>query len=220
MHPNETRLLQRLRSPELAHSLRGFDEGETRHLLEQAAAALEGVYKDRDRAREEAHVAGARAKETPDAEAIGRALLTATSAGEQIVSAAREQAQDLIAEATAEAERMSEQRRAAGEELEQARAGLARERDDMLRELEADRQEMLMHARAEAERLVAEARSEVERLRSEAEEVAAFLETKRAAFVEMASDALERLERIESGAPDTETAETLVADLHPGGSGS
>src|SRR5689334_6903775 len=203
MHLNETRLVQRLRSPELSHSLRGFDEAETRRLLEEAATALAEVYAARDQARNEAYVA-AQAKDAADAEAIGRALLTATATGEQIVASAKEQAEHVVAEATTEAEGIRAEAREVRDELE-------REREGERRRIDGDRHELLAAARIEADRLRAAARVDVARIRQEVNEVAALLESSRAAFAERAAEALERLHRVE-----TEVATELVADLHPG----
>jgi cell division septum initiation protein DivIVA len=216
MHPNEMRLLQRLRNPQLAHSLRGFDEAETRRLLGEAAVALEMAYKDRDRMREEARVAALKAEETTNAEAIGRALLTATATGEQIVASAKEQAEHVVAEAAAEAERMLDRARAAGEEVERERGGLQREREDARRQLELDRQDVLASARVEADRLLTAARSEAARLQQDADRLAEDLEAKRAGFVERATAALEHVERIESrGSGEDQVGDGLVADLQP-----
>jgi cell division septum initiation protein DivIVA len=224
MHVNETRLVQRLRNPELPHSLRGFEETATRKLLEEAATAFATACEQRDEARGELHVAKDQTLGgAADAEAVGRALLAATATGEQIVASAQEQAAQLIDEVKAEADRVLAEARATGEQMDAARAELQREREAEHRRLKADRQEVIASARvegerqvaerrAEADRLVEETRGEVARLRREAEDVGAFLESKRAAFAEAASAALERLERIEEGA-----AAELVADLHPGG---
>jgi cell division septum initiation protein DivIVA len=195
-------MLKRLRSPELARSLRGFDETDTRRLLEEAATALKVVYEERDRLRKEAHVAALNAAaEAPDIEAIGRALITATATGEQIVADAQERAEHLVAQAAAEADAIRaeavEAREQSERETADERAALEREREEEQRRLVADRHEALGSARAEADRLIAQARAEVQRLRREAEEIAAFMESKRSTFVEMAGMALEELERME-----------------------
>jgi hypothetical protein len=220
MHPNETQLVQQLRSPELSRGLLGFDQGETQQLLEEAAAALEAAFEARDRAVEQSRLAGlraARAGPRPrDAEAVGRALLTATSAHDQLVTSGKEQADRLVARATAEADAIRAEAVEAREQLERRtadeRAALDREREAERRRLAADREEGIKSARAEADRLLMQARLEVARLRRDAEEVALFLESKRSAFVETAGGAVEWLDRIERrAAPD----EDLGLDRDP-----
>ena len=195
MQPNETLILRRLRSPDLAHSLRGYDETETGQLLEQAATALEAAYQERDRMREEALRAGPKAEAVPaDLEAIGRALLTASATGEQIVADAQERAEHLVGRATANAEAIR---------AEAVEAG----------------QQTVASARAEADRLIAEARAEVERLRGQAEEIAALMESKRTGFVEFAGAALDELERMErrtgGGGSDLQPLEALAKPVPP-----
>jgi cell division septum initiation protein DivIVA len=233
MHINETQLVSRLHSAELPHSLRGFDEEATRQLLNEAADAFEKACEQRDQARSDLHVAKEQASGvSADAEAVGRALLAAQSTGEQIIALANEQAGQLIDEVKAESERLLAEATTAAEQVEAAREALQREQAEERQRLAADRQEViasaraeverelgntraeadrvLAEARAEADRLLADAHAEVARVRREAEEISAYLESKRAAFVEMASAALERLDRIEDGG-----GRELVVDLHP-----
>jgi len=223
MQQNETLLLRRLRNPQLARSVRGYDETETGNLLEQAATALEAAYIERDRVRHEMrHASLESAAVPPELEAIGRALVTATQTGEQIVGAAQQQAEDLVAQATAEADAIraeAVQAREQGErEIADERAALEREREEEQRRLVADRHEAVVSARAEASRLIAQAQAEVERLRGEAEKVTALMESKRTVFVEMAGAALAHLERLENrpgGDSDSEPREARPKPVPP-----
>src|SRR5690348_15188417 len=122
MPSGETELVRRLRNANLPRSLRGFREDATRQLLEQAANVLERACRDRDRAFEDAKAAvGARGDDSPQTEAVGRALVTATSVSDQIVASAREKAEHLVAESEQDAaRRIAEARQAADELLHEA----------------------------------------------------------------------------------------------------
>jgi hypothetical protein len=142
-----------------------------------------------------------------DADAVGRALVTATSTGEQIV-----------AEATAEAARLAEEAQAARERLEretdELREELEREREAERRRLAADRQDV-MPANPRRGRAAAHGgarRGFAAPLRGGRPRRVRRGEA--GAFVEAANAALAELERL--GRPAGE----LVADLHPGGPSS
>jgi cell division septum initiation protein DivIVA len=219
---SDTRLVQRLHSAELPRGLRGFDETATRQLLNEAASAYAKACEQRDTARGELHIAKQRLSgQMADAEAVGRAILTATATGEQIVAAANDHAARLIDQVKAEADRLLSEARAAGEQVEATREQLEREREAERQRLAAAREDLLASARAESDRQLADARaeadkqlaqahSEVARLRRETKELAAYLESKRADFAEGVSTALERLKRI--GRPSDDA---LLADLNP-----
>jgi cell division septum initiation protein DivIVA len=216
MQPHETLMLRRLRNPELARSVRGYDETDTKSLLEQAATALETVYEERDHLhRETRRVSMETAVVPPDLEAIGRALLKATETGEQIVAAAQQRAEQLVAQATAQADAIRGEavgvREQAERQMTERRVALESELEEERSRLAAERQRVAASGRAEADRLLTQARDEVERLRGQAEEITALIESKRTAFVKMAGAALEQLERKESRANDDSDGELLEA---------
>jgi len=166
-------MLRRLREPELARSLLGYDENETGRLLELAAAALEAAYEERDRIRSEARRTSLEAAAVPsDLEAIGRALLTATETGEQIVGAAQQRAEDLIAHATAEAETIRA-------EAVKAREHAEREGEQIGGAAQQRAEELIAHATAEAETIRAEAVKARERAEREIADERAALERER-----------------------------------------
>lgn len=209
MAENETQMVLQLRNADIPHAMRGFQEEATKKLLDEAAGVLERVIRERDSAREEAGRTAAVAApqdDTSQTEAIGRALVTATSLSEQIVASAEEKAEHLVAEAQAEADRRLADARAAVEQIQ-------RETEGQRLHLDATREEVLAKARVEAEQIVRDAHAEVARLREESAGLRATLQTRTAAVIEAARAALERVEAL-AGPSQPEPGE-LLTDLQP-----
>jgi cell division septum initiation protein DivIVA len=194
MEANEAAIIRQLREPDLPRGMRGFQEEATQELLRKAGAALERVTSERDRLRSDLEAARTSTEETPagrgaDAEAIGRALLTATSMSDQIVADAKEQAERKVAEADAEAQRV----------LAAARA----EADEIERGLEGARERLELEVKGERERLEAQLTNERSRLERELEELRQETQTRRAGL---------EAERDELLAGAKDAAEKLLAD--------
>lgn len=230
MDATEVRILKELGADNLPRAMRGFQEDATRRLLREAAKALHAAAEARDRlqhATEEARRA-AEEDDAPDAEAIGRALVVATSMSDQLVASAKEKAELLVAEAEAEVERLLGEARASAAEAEREVAGqrdrlerdfaaLKQDAEKQREQLATERRNALAHVRDEAERMVDEATAEVDRLRAEADELRTLIESKTSAFVEIAQAALLQLEQLEAArpaapAPARDPAE-LLSDL-------
>jgi len=223
-------LLKRLREPDLPRAVRGLQEEATRSLLAEAASALEETAAERDTLRRETEATGAAGGEhggATDVEAVGRALVTATSLGEELVASAKEQAEQIVAEARAEAERVvGAAHEAAGaaerdlaverDRLEGELAGLRAEIGTRHEQLEAERNETLAHARGEVEQILAVAQAEAQRIREEAEGLRATLAARTNAFVGAARAALEQLDELEARRGESKPAGAeLLADLRP-----
>ncbi len=229
MDSGETRILNELHDAELPRAMRGFQEDATRRLLTEAAGALQRAAERRDRLQHELRTLKSAAEDddAPDAEAIGRALVVATSMSDQLVASAQEKAELMEAEAEAEAERLlakareeaeAAEREVAGQRdrLERDFAALKRDSADQREQLAAERKEALELARAETERMVREAGAEVDRLREEADALKAFVEAKTNAFVGIAQAALEQLEGLDQMShPPAATAGAGGAPLRP-----
>jgi len=113
-------LLGRLRNPDLPRGMRGLQEDAARRLLTESAVALEELARECDELRE---VAETRARETEgeggpaDAEAVGRALVAATSVGDGLRASAEADASRIVAAGRVEAERIVEAARAEAAEI-------------------------------------------------------------------------------------------------------
>ena len=139
--------------------------------------------------------------EVADEEAIGKALLAATRAGEEIAAEARSAAERITADAEARAGAILDQATAAAEEREPE---LAEARLD----LERVRARTLDEAQEEAERILANARQELERLESYAARLRSLLVDNQRRFAELAESALGQLEDV-----DAETGSSSPGNL-------
>jgi cell division septum initiation protein DivIVA len=189
MEVNEATLARSLREPDLPRGMRGFQEDATQELLRKAAAALERIAGERDRLRSDLEAARASADETqrgPDTDAIGRALLTATSMSDQIVAEAKEQAERRVAEAAEEAERVLT---AAHKEVSELERGLEGVREQLEREVAGERERLERQLASERSQL----EHEVEELKREAETQRGRLEAERDELLSGAKDAAEQM---------------------------
>jgi cell division septum initiation protein DivIVA len=171
---------ERLQSAEPPRAIRGFDEGETRALLWDAAKLLEAAAEEREALQREFEQLRSKARdEVAGKEAIGNALLAATRAAEEMAAEARASAQRIEAEAEARAAAILEQATKSAEQREEETAA---ERARLEAELAAARarvEEENASARAELER-------ERERLQQEQDSLRGALESERAKVVEEA----------------------------------
>jgi cell division septum initiation protein DivIVA len=189
MEVNETTLVLRLRDPDLPRGMRGFQEDATLELLRKAASAVERLAGERDRLRSDLEAARASAEEGQrgaDADAIGRALLTATSMSDQIVAQAKEQAERRVAEAEQEAERVLAAARTEAGALER---GLEDAREQLEREAAATRERLEQQLASERSRL----EGEVGELQRATETQRERLEAERDELLAGAKDAAERM---------------------------
>jgi cell division septum initiation protein DivIVA len=182
---------KRLRSAEPPRAIRGFDEAETRALLKVAAQRLDAVADEWEGLQEELErLRAAAGDETAGKEAIGKALIAATRAGEEMAAEARASAERIKAEAEAEAAAILERATKAAEEREHesvvararleaehaaARAGLEEEHAAKRSELERERERLAQEqeslrsvAERERTRALEEARAEAEAIVAEA----------------------------------------------------
>src|SRR2546421_6182658 len=106
--------VQKLRTVELGRAVRGVDPEQVRELLDQAADLVAAAAREQDKLRSEVE----RLREATDESAVGKALVTATRAGEAVIAEAREQAASLSAEAEAQATALLEQMKAQAEKRE------------------------------------------------------------------------------------------------------
>jgi cell division septum initiation protein DivIVA len=215
--------------------MRGFQEEATRKLLEQAATALHRIAVERDTLRREAEAAAAAASEDDgrDAEAIGRALVTATSISDQLVAAATEKADLIVTQAQTEADSLLTEARSVVSELERETAARRAVADDVLahahedadrirENAEADRDALLTKALDDAERTVADAALRIEHLRAEADGLGTFLDAQKRTFVKLAEATLAKLDEL-GAAPVSSSplaGDELLDDLHPADSTS
>lgn len=216
----ESLLVGRLRDAELPRTRRGYGEEETRRLLAEAATVLEEAVRERDRLRRELQ----EARETgEDPDAIGKALLTAVAAGEEVVTRANEQARTIVAEAEAAAahllaearERAAEQEREAAErrrqldaQLEELRVAAERERAAA----DAERERLLATARVEADDVVAAAAGRVTALEEQATRLRKLVDAEWQAMAALVREALDEVRELENKG-GTGTSGDLVTDL-------
>ena len=191
---------QRLESAQPSRAIRGFDEGETRALLFDAAKLLEAAADEQEALQRELERLRSEAGEdSANKEAIGKALLAATRAGEEMAAEARASAEQVKAEAEARAAAILEDATKASEERE-------REAEATRNRLEAE----LAAARAAVGEENAATRAELERererLQREEESLRGGLERERAKALEEAqaqadtivADARHEVERLQS----------------------
>ena len=120
MEPERLRAeAKRFRSADPPRAIRGFDEDQTRTLLERAAELLDAAASEQEAARQELdELRSAAGDEMAGKEAIANALLAATHAGEEIAAEARISAARITAEAETRAAAILGQAAAAAEERE------------------------------------------------------------------------------------------------------
>jgi cell division septum initiation protein DivIVA len=211
-----------IRNATLPRSLRGFDEDATRRLLGEVAAVVESLIAERDNLRRhveslqaaptfpEAAAATSEADESP--EALGKAILAAKHAGEELIETAQQEATRILADAAAEADRLAQQARASMEDVERElareRAELDREREDhrwkvgeWSAKVEAEREEAMTRARSEAEAVLATQEQILGGLRREEEKIRVLISEKRTQFAAMLQVAIAELEPLEAGEP-------------------
>lgn len=190
---------KRLQSAEPSRAIRGFDERETRTLLGGAAKLLEAAAEQREELERELDELRAKVgEEGAGKEAIGKALVAATRASEEMAAEARASAERIKAEAEARAAAIVDaatkaaeerEREAAAErarleaELTTARSGLEAENEAIRSELERERkqlaetQESLSGAlERERERALKEAESQADAILANARHEVARLE--------------------------------------------
>ena len=201
--------VDKLRTVELHRAVRGVDPDQVRKLLDEAADVLAAAGREQKELRRELE----RPREGNDEEAVGKALLTATS-GEALMAEARETAASITAEAEAQASALLDQVTAQAETREQE---IAAAREQLERELTATRDAFAKEhesARAEAEAALAEARRELARLEKQATQLRSAVTDTQRRVVEVAQTALDELETL--GASARSTAESdLLAALRP-----
>ncbi|HEU5477033.1 MAG TPA: DivIVA domain-containing protein [Gaiellaceae bacterium] len=200
---------KRFRSAEPSRVIRGFDEDQTRKLLEAAAELLDtaaGRQEAMQRELEQLRSEGG--QEAAGMEAIGKALLAATRAGEEIAAEAHVSAERIRTEAETRAAAVLEQATAAAQE---------RERESAARrlELERERTQVLRQAQEEADGILADARQEVEELQRYGEQLRSLVLDSRRRFVELAESALRHLEGV--GADGGSQHGDLLDELRPAG---
>jgi cell division septum initiation protein DivIVA len=211
---------ERLRSIELPRGFRGYDEQQTRRLLDHVANAFEAAAEERVKLQHELESLRAATKESIEGkQAIGNVLLRANRASEEIVASANEEATAMVVAAEAEAQRILERARreaeeldrkgaevwtrheqeaaAASEDLERERVRLRRDVEAQQASVESEREAIMNGARAEAERVMTSTYEQVERLERTAERLRAIVSKDLAGFVEISRTALDELARFD-----------------------
>jgi cell division septum initiation protein DivIVA len=190
---------ERLRSVEPSRAIRGFDEEQTRRLLDDAATLLEVLAGEHEKTQRECErLRSAAADQEAAKEAIGSALLTATRTGDEIAARARASAERIIAEAEARAATILEQAAAREEEDQRDRVTAQRKLEEELAaaraavgEENAARQAELEHQRAQLVREQEAWREGVERERT------SMLEEARVRADDVVADARLEVERLQ-----------------------
>lgn len=224
---------KRLRSAEPPRAIRGFDEGETRALLNVAAQRLEAAADEREELQKELERLRVQAgDETAGKEAIGKALIAATRAGEEMAAEARASAERIKSEAEAEAAAILEQARKSAEEREHesvvararleaehaaARAGLEEEHAARRSELEREQERLAQEheslrgvAERERTRALEEARAQADSIvaeaRQEVERLRSYTERMRSLLSESQRSFVELAESALRGLEDPDSA--------------
>lgn len=203
-------VVQMLRTVELRRAVRGVDAEQARKLLDEAADQLAAAVREQDELRNEVQ----RLREANDESAVGKALLTATRAGEAVVAEAREAAASLSAEAEAEASALLEEVTAQAEKREQETKAAREQFDRELAEARKAQTKELESARAEADAALTAARREFSELEKQAALLRSLVVDLKRRIVEIAQGALDEIETLE--APASSAAEgDLLTDLQP-----
>ena len=201
---------QMLRTVELRRAVRGIDPEQARQLLDDAADSLASAAREQKELRSQLQRRGEETDET----AVGKALVTATRAGETIIAEAQEEAAALHARAEAEASALLEQIKTEAEKREQETKAA---REQFERELHDARQahtKELESAKADANAALSDARRELAQLERQAAQLSSLVTDMERRIVEIAQDALHELETFEASAKTTAESDLLV-DLQP-----
>jgi cell division septum initiation protein DivIVA len=161
-----------LRSAEPPRALRGFEEEHTRRLLDDVAHLLQAVAQEQEEMQRELdRLRTATQDEAAGKEAIGKALLAATRASDEILADARASAESVTAEAEAQAEAILEHaNHALGQrEAEIAAARSKLEEEEAALRAELEREAAAARAAFEEESAAAHADLEAERERVQRE---------------------------------------------------
>ena len=200
-----------LRSVELRGAIRGVDAERARKLLDWAADALEAAAREQKELRGELE----RLREANDEDAVGKALLAATRAGEEILAEARKRAASITAEAEAQASALLARTASLAEEREQEEAAA---REQFERQLSVSRSALAKGhdlARAETEERLADARRELARLETEAARLRSAVTDTQRRVVEIAQTALDELESLRADTSRGAAEADLLRDLRP-----
>jgi cell division septum initiation protein DivIVA len=201
--------VQMLRTVELRRAVRGVEPEQARKLLDEAADLLAAAAREQQELRGEVE----RLLEANDESAVGKALLTATRAGEAVMAEAREAAASLSAEAEARASALLEQVTAQAEKHERETVAAREQFERELVDARNAHTKELESARADADAALAAARRELGQLEQQAAQLRTLVADLERRIVEIAQGALEELETF---APTSSTRESdLLADLQP-----
>jgi len=152
-----------LRSAEPSKALRGYEEEQTRKLLDDAAQLLKAAANEQQALQHELEkLRSAAGEDSAGKEAIGKALLAATRAGEEVLAEARASAERITAEADAEVAAMLERATAAGAEQERETVAAREKAEAELAAARAAFEEETASVRAELEHEAAAAHAEIE----------------------------------------------------------
>jgi cell division septum initiation protein DivIVA len=202
--------VQMLRTVELRPAVRGVDPEQVRQFLDEAAELLAAAAREQKELRSEV----ARVREANDETAVGKALVTATRAGEAVIAEAREEAASLSAEAEAQASALLGQVKAQAEKREQETKAAREQFEQELTDARQAHAKELELARADADAALTAARGELAQLERQAAQLSSLVADMERRIVEIAQDALEELETFgaSAGSPGDNN---LLADLRP-----
>jgi cell division septum initiation protein DivIVA len=200
--------MQMLRAVELRTVGGGADPDQVRELLNEAADVLATAELEQAELRNEVE----RIREANDEAVVGKALVTATRAGEALVAEAREEAASLVAEAEAQASALLEQVKAQAEQREQETKAAWTQFERELTSAKRSQEKELAAAQAEADAALGDARRELSQLERKATQLSSLVADMERRIVEIAQHALEELEAFSASGS---TEDDLLADLQP-----
>ena len=214
------KLVQTLRSVQLRAAVNGVDPEQARKLLDEAADALVNAAREEKELRRELETLHA----TRDEEVVGKALLAATRAGEEILAEAREtaavttaeaekSASAITAEAEAQAAALLEQVAATAEQRERDTAAAKEQFERELAEVRTALEKENASAQAQAKAALADAQRELARLEADAERLRVEMAETQRDFLEITQLALEELEGPLGKAPARRESAELLPDL-------
>jgi cell division septum initiation protein DivIVA len=202
--------IRKLRDVELRRAVHGVDTTQVRDLLAEAADTLASAARDQAELRDELE----RLAAANDESAIGKALLAATRAGEDLMAEAREKAASLSIEAKAQASALLEQAKAQAARREQETRAAWEQFEREITDAKQAHAKELEASRADVEAALADARRELVQLENKAAQVRSLVADMQHRIVGTAREALQQLEAF--GASPSGTAESdLLADLRP-----
>ncbi len=218
--PDPEKLVQTLRSVQLPAAVNGVDTEQARKLLDEAADALVNSLREQRALRDELEALHA----TKDEEVVGKALLAATRAGEEILAEAREtaavttaeaekSASAITAEAEAQAAALLERVAATAEQRERETAAAKEQFERELAEVRTAFEKESASAQAQAKAALADARRELARLEADAERLRVEMAEAQRDFVEITQLALDELESSLGKAPSRRESAELLPDL-------